>query len=54
MTTVALTDHFDDEKVQLDEPCRLDPNARLMAVVMPSADERHAWSHFSAGHLSNA
>ena len=33
MTTVALTAHFDGEKVQFDEPCRLDTNARLMVVV---------------------
>jgi len=54
MTTVALTAHFDDEKVQFDEPCRLDPNARLMFAELPSVDERHAWSQFSAKQLANA
>jgi hypothetical protein len=29
MKTVALTAHFDGEKFQLDEPCQLEPNARL-------------------------
>ena len=54
MTTVALTAHFDGEKVQFDEPCRLDANARLMVVVLPPDDERHAWSRFSAGQLAKA
>jgi hypothetical protein len=54
MSTVALTAHFDGEKVQFDEPCRLDPNARLMVVVLPQDDERHAWSQFSAKQLVNA
>ncbi len=54
MTTVALTAHFDGEKVQFDEPCQLDTNARLMVVVLPPDDERHAWSRFSAAHLAKA
>jgi len=54
MTTVALTAHFDGEKVQFDEPCRLDANARLMVVVLPPDDERHAWSRLSAGQLARA
>jgi hypothetical protein len=54
MTTVALTAHFDGEKVQFDEPCRLDTNARLMVVVLPPDDERHAWSRFSAAQLAKA
>ena len=55
MTTVALTDHFDGEKVQLDEPCRLDPDARLVVVELPLDDERHDdWSQFSANALANA
>src|ERR1035441_5136164 len=54
MTTVVLTAHFDGEKVQFDEPCRLDANARLMVVVLPPDDERHAWSRLSAGQLARA
>jgi hypothetical protein len=54
MKTVALTAHFDGEKVQLDEPCQLEPNARLMVVVLPPDDERQAWSRFSAGQLAKA
>jgi hypothetical protein len=54
MTTVALTAHFDGEKVQFDEPCNLETNARLMVVVLPPEDERHAWSQFSAVRLAKA
>jgi hypothetical protein len=47
MTTVALTSHFDGEKVQFDELCRLDPNARLM--VVPRLFE----TLFKPGHASD-
>ena len=52
MKAVALTAHFDGEKIQFDEPFHLDPNARLVVVVLPPDDERHAWSRFSAGQLA--
>ena len=54
MKTVALTAHFDGDKVQFDEPCQLDANARLVVVVLPPDDERLAWSRFSAGQLAKA
>ena len=54
MKTVALTAHFDGEKVQFDEPCQLDANSRLLVVVLPPDDERHVWSRFSAGQLARA
>ena len=54
MKAVALTAHFDGEKVQLDEPFQLDANARLVVVVLPPDDERQAWSRFSAGQLAKA
>jgi hypothetical protein len=54
MKPLALTAHFDGEKVQFDEPCKLDVNARLLVVVLPTDDERHAWSQFSAGQLAKA
>jgi hypothetical protein len=54
MTTVALTAHFDGEKVQFDEPCQLDANARLVVVVLPPDGERRAWSQFSADQLAKA
>jgi hypothetical protein len=54
MKTVALTAHFDGEKVQLDEPCQLERNARLVVVVLPPDDERVAWSRFSTAQLTKA
>jgi hypothetical protein len=54
MKAVALTAHFDGEKVQLDEPFQLDANARLVVVVLPPEDERQTWSRFSANQLSRA
>lgn len=54
MTTVALSAHFDGEKVQFDEPCHIDTNARLVVVVLPPEDERQSWVKFSAGQLAAA
>jgi hypothetical protein len=54
MKAVALTAHFDGEKVQLDEPFQLEANARLVVVVLPPNDERDAWSRLSATQLSRA
>ena len=54
MKTVALTAHYDGEKVQFDEPCQLDTNARLVVVVLPSEDDRHAWSQLAAAQLAKA
>ena len=54
MKAIALTAHFDGERVQLDEPFQLDPNARLLVVVLPPDDERETWSRLSASQLSRA
>jgi hypothetical protein len=54
MKTVALSVHFDGEKVQFDEPCQIEANARLVVVVLPNDDERHEWSQFSANQLEKA
>lgn len=44
MTTIALSAHFDGEKIKLDEPHQLPANARLVVVVLPEDDERQEWS----------
>jgi hypothetical protein len=54
MKTVALSAHFDGEKVQFDEPCQIEANARLVVVVLPTDDERSEWSRFSASQLGKA
>jgi hypothetical protein len=54
MTTVALSAHFDGEKIQLDEPCKLPHNARLVVVVLPTDDERQEWTRLGAQQLAKA
>ena len=54
MQTIALNAHFDGEKVQFDEPCQLEANARLVVFVLPPENERATWSSFSASQLSRA
>lgn len=54
MKAVALTAHFDGEKVQLDEPYEIAANARLLVVVLPPDEERQAWARTSASHLAKA
>ena len=51
---MALTAHFDGEKVQFDEPYQLETNARLVVVVLPPDGERYEWSQFSAAQLAKA
>lgn len=46
--------HFDGEKVQFDEPCQIDADARLIVLVLPSDDERASWARLSAGQLAKA
>jgi hypothetical protein len=54
MTTVALSAHFDGQKIELDEPYRLPENSRLVVVVLPADDERQEWSHLAAQQLARA
>jgi hypothetical protein len=54
MKTVVVTAHFDGEKVQFDEPCQIETNARLVVVVLPPDDQRNEWSRFSASQLAKA
>lgn len=54
MKPVALSAHFDGEKIQLDEPYKLPDKARLVVVVLPVDDERQEWSRWAAQHLARA
>ena len=54
MSTLALSAHYDGEKIQLDEPCQLPENARLVVVVLPNDDERGEWSRLAAQQLAKA
>jgi hypothetical protein len=51
MPTVALQAHFDGERIVLDEPYELPPNANLMVTLLPSAseaDSEDAWLRAAA------
>ena len=54
MKTLALSAHFDGEKIQLDEPYHLPENTRLVVVVLPSDDERQEWSRLANRQLAKA
>lgn len=61
MKTVSVTAHFDGERIRLDEPLDLEPNAKLMVTVLsplsptPEGEvERSAWQQLSARGLAAA
>ena len=54
MKTLALSAHFDGEKIQLDDPYDLPENTRLVVVVLPHDDERQEWSRLASSQLAKA
>jgi hypothetical protein len=56
MTPVVIPAHFDGERIQLDEPVRLEPNTRLLVQVLPPEEDddaewyRFALQRFAAGY----
>ncbi len=55
METVTLRAHFDGQKICLDEPFELEPNAELIVTVLspPSLEaERVAWLRLSQSALA--
>ena len=54
MTPVVIPAHFDGERIQLDEPVKLEPNARLLVQVLSSDedDEREEWRQIALQALS--
>ena len=47
--------HYDGERILLDEPVELEPNAKLIIQVLPTNDpERDAWLGFSKTGLESA
>jgi len=57
---VSIPAHFDGERILLDEPVKLERNARLLVTVLPQGDaERVAWlrlsaTQFNAGYNGDA
>jgi hypothetical protein len=51
----SIPAHFDGERILLDEPVELEPNARLLIKVLPKSDvERNAWLELSKNRLEEA
>jgi len=52
---VSVPAHFDGERILLDEPIELEPNARLMVTVLPAVDpESDSWAGLSSAQLNAA
>lgn len=52
---ISIPAHFDGERILLDEPVELEPNARLIVTVLPTDDaDRDAWLRLSASQLNAA
>jgi len=51
----SIPAHFDGERILLDEPIELEPNAKLIIKVLPKSDAEHdAWLQLSKGRLEDA
>jgi hypothetical protein len=50
----SIPAHFDGERILLDEPIDLEPNAKLIITVLPKSDaEREAWLQLSKSKLED-
>ena len=56
MEAKTLRAHFDGNKILLDEPCELEPDAELIITVLPkpSDEEREDWARLSLESLERA
>lgn len=57
MPMIAVPAHFDGERICLDEPFDLEPNAKLIVTILPgreSDSEYAAWLHLSSQRLKDA
>ena len=57
MPMIAVPAHFDGERICLDEPFDLEPNAKLIVTILPeqeSDSEHAAWSSLSGQRLKDA
>lgn len=55
MNLVSIPAHFDGERILLDEPVELEPDARLIVTILPRDDaERDSWLRVSATRLADA
>ncbi len=55
MDPISIPAHFDGRQILLDEPCELEPNAKLIVTVLPNHDSEHeSWLRLSADGLHQA
>lgn len=58
MASRTLRAHFDGQYVQIDEPCDLKPNDRLLVVVLDDQaeleEERKDWARLSLTSIARA
>ena len=57
MPMIAVPAHFDGERICLDEPFDIEPNAKLIVTILPrreSDSEYAAWSRLSGQRLKDA
>ena len=57
MPMIAVPAHFDGERICLDEPFDLEPNAKLIVTILPgqkSDNEHEAWLQLSGQRLFDA
>ena len=54
MEPISIPAHFDGERILLDVPVELEPDARLIVTVLPKDDERVSWLRLSATRLKVA
>lgn len=57
MGTKIFSAHFDGKEIRFDEPCQLEPGAKLVVTVLPKeqqGDEREDWLKISSEGLRYA
>jgi hypothetical protein len=55
METVSVSAHFDGERIRLDEPIELEPNAKLIVTILPKDNgDWEVWLALSAERLLGA
>lgn len=57
MPMITVPAHFDGERICLDEPFDLEPNAKLIVTILPDQEfdnEHETWLHLSCQRLEAA
>jgi hypothetical protein len=55
MNTISVPAYFDGEHIRLNQQLELEPNTKLIVIVLPKDDtEREEWINFSSQRLESA